>query len=305
MRVTIFLCLIGFAIGQDDPKMIRLDQQRKYLQGDLKMNPASLLDKTRNAILSQRRKWPNGVIPYEISPTDFSANERKLIQTSMRRIMQGTCIKFIPRQSHSDYVLIRSSNDGCYTTNVGYARGVTEISLESSRGPDCMHNVVIMHELLHAVGLWHEHMRYDRDQFVRINYQNVAPGLADQFNIVSASQSSTYNVPYDYTSIMHYGKTAFSVDGRSITTEPLQRQFLNVIGRSRDISSSDLLKVNRMYNCGNNADPTDGAPQPVPVPAPGQTNTCRDLTSACGSYTSYCRTWDVMTSYCRRTCNLC
>lgn len=39
-----------------------------------------------------------------------------------------------------------------------------------------MFHSIIVHELLHAVGLWHEHMRYDRDGFVKIHYENVASG---------------------------------------------------------------------------------------------------------------------------------
>lgn len=40
----------------------------------------------------------------------------------------------------------------------------------------CMDRGIIQHELLHALGFYHEHTRSDRDQYVRINWENVPEG---------------------------------------------------------------------------------------------------------------------------------
>lgn len=40
----------------------------------------------------------------------------------------------------------------------------------------CMERGIIQHELLHALGFYHEHTRSDRDQYVRINWENVPEG---------------------------------------------------------------------------------------------------------------------------------
>lgn len=60
--------------------------------------------------------------------------------------------------------------------------------------------------------------------------------------------SSSLNVPYDYTSVMHYSKTSFmnGTDPTIVTNIPT---FMDVIGQRMDFSDCDLQKLNRLYNC--------------------------------------------------------
>ncbi|CAJ0596169.1 unnamed protein product [Cylicocyclus nassatus] len=60
--------------------------------------------------------------------------------------------------------------------------------------------------------------------------------------------ASTYDVPYDYRSIMHYDKHAFA-NGNRITMRTRDPRYQNVIGNVQDASPSDYLKVCRMYGC--------------------------------------------------------
>ena len=45
-----------------------------------------------------------------------------------------------------------------------------------SVGPGCDKKGIVMHELMHAVGFWHEQSRTDRNKFVEILWENVDKG---------------------------------------------------------------------------------------------------------------------------------
>lgn len=50
-----------------------------------------------------------------------------------------------------------------------------------SIGPNCDTMATVEHELLHALGFWHEQSRYDRDDYVTINWGNIKAGWYFQF----------------------------------------------------------------------------------------------------------------------------
>ncbi|KAM7383200.1 hypothetical protein PAMP_002871 [Pampus punctatissimus] len=74
--------------------------------------------------------------------------------------------------------------------------------------------------------------------------------MEGNFEKVSKEVSSTHGVPYDYMSVMHYGKNAFSngIGSTIVTKDP---KFQDVIGQRLEMSPSDVLELNHLYKCSS------------------------------------------------------
>ena len=72
----------------------------------------------------------------------------------------GGCVKWVERGAETDYVAIKSDNSGCWSM-VGQVSGRQELNLQS---PGCVWSggSTVQHEMLHALGTWHEQSRPDR-----------------------------------------------------------------------------------------------------------------------------------------------
>ena len=57
-------------------------------------------------------------------------------------------------------------------SNVGRSGGAQTVSLDNG----CVHVSIVIHELMHATGFFHEQARADRDDYVIINWDNVQDG---------------------------------------------------------------------------------------------------------------------------------
>ncbi|KAG5833153.1 hypothetical protein ANANG_G00272820 [Anguilla anguilla] len=187
--------------------------------------------------------WPKSVdgnvyVAYIISP-QYDSMDRMTIETGMQDISSGTCVKFVPRSHEADYLDIQPKG-GCWSF-LGVVGGAQPVSLET---PGCMWAGVASHELMHALGFVHEQSRSDRDRYVTILWDNI---LQDQVHNFKKYVTNNLNTAYDYTSIMHYGRYAFSEDGDP-TIVPKPDPFVQ-IGQRDGPSALDIQKINALYNC--------------------------------------------------------
>ena len=68
-------------------------------------------------------------------------------------------------------------------------------------GPTCDKRGVVMHEMLHTLGRWHEHNRPDRDTYVTINRNNIKPGKETKSDTVHQQVLARDGRLYCYTVI--------------------------------------------------------------------------------------------------------
>ncbi|KAM9423365.1 high choriolytic enzyme 1-like isoform 1-T1 [Salvelinus alpinus] len=186
----------------------------------------------------QKSSDGNVYVPFVIS-NQYSARERAVIEGGLQTFAASTCIRFFARTNQRDFVDIQSLS-GCFSF-IG-RRGNGQVVSLSRNG--CVFLSVVQHELLHALGFNHEQTRSDRDSNVQILIQNVIPGMEFNFRKIDTINLGT---PYDYNSVMHYSRFAFSRN-RQPTILPIPDNNA-VIGRATQMSPIDILRINRLYNC--------------------------------------------------------
>ena len=103
----------------------------------------------------------------------------------------------------------------------------------------------VIHEIGHVVGFYHEHSRYDRDEYVQVLLQNVrSPSLRSAFDKL---EGDTLGYGYDYASVMHYGESTFAIQG---TKTLVSKKPPNAPIGGQELSPLDICKINELYKCG-------------------------------------------------------
>lgn len=235
-------------------------------------------------IPGEQFRWPNGVIPFEIQA---GHPDQANILEAIRLVNSRTNLCLRPRTANeTNFVEFITRNDcppnsQCCSSAVG-RQGNGRQTITVTR---CTVGS-IQHEIIHAAGLYHEHTREDRDNFVRILWENILP---DQPNFTprdnfTLQQGTISACAYDYGSIMHYPATAFSTRPNGnpplFTIEATQPIPQGVrMGQRNGLSDCDIRGVNALYptaaGCGNppvggNSNTVTITPEPLGILCPNR-----------------------------------
>ncbi|XP_069077860.1 embryonic protein UVS.2-like [Pleurodeles waltl] len=204
---------------------------------------------TRSALgcYDKRCFWPKSAdgtvnVPYTLSSA-FNADEQAVIASAIQEFTTLTCIRFVQRSVQTDYVNILSV-DGCWSY-LGRVGGPQELSLLKG---GCVTKGITQHELNHVLGFVHEQTRSDRDEYVDIIWKYIPQVYVSNFVKVEP-ETNNLGLAYDYSSVMHYGRYAFTNTSGQPTILP-KPDSTQDIGQRYGLSSLDIVKINKLYDCG-------------------------------------------------------
>ncbi|CCF43382.1 hypothetical protein CH063_03060 [Colletotrichum higginsianum] len=170
----------------------------------------------KRGAMSQWQLWDKGEIPYILEGLQHDLSDN--IRDAMRTWEQNTCIRFLPKKDQAAWVNFKKYDEGCYSQRLGSPdKGEVQvnfdypnaweqmISLGTFKG--CSAPGTAGQTLGHVIGLINEQQRPDRDQFIEVLENRIKKEFLDQFTINPDADTS---VPFDYNSIMLYGRKAFA-----------------------------------------------------------------------------------------------
>uniref|UniRef100_W5KRZ7 Meprin A subunit n=1 Tax=Astyanax mexicanus TaxID=7994 RepID=W5KRZ7_ASTMX len=220
---------------REDILEINLESQRDLFEGDIAVDPR------RNAIVDEKARW-KFPIPYILTDS-LDLNAKGVILQAFEVYRLKSCVDFKPYEGESTYISF-TKLDGCWSF-VGDLHTGQNVSI----GERCDTKAIVEHELLHALGFYHEQSRSDRDDYVKIWWDQIISGKEHNFNKYTDDFITDLNTPYDYESIMHYRPLSFNKEPDIPTITTAIPAFNEIIGQRLDFSAIDLERLNRMYDC--------------------------------------------------------
>lgn len=248
----------GMAIFEGDIILARNSQELEKLSSEPKVpgeNQPTVKPIVRAIVRTgDEYRWPRAEIPYTIQST--LPNQQR-VWDAIKHWEERTPIRLIPRtntnaQYYPNYVsFIRyipgqdeNPEEVYHCSSPVGMQGAGEQNIILS--DQCTTGAAV-HEIGHTVGLWHEQSREDRDDFIRIVWDNIDPNMIHNFSqhIVDGDDIGEY----DYCSIMHYDVMAFSKN-RQPTIEALQQNPCGTpdrLGITDVLSDGDVAAATELY----------------------------------------------------------
>ncbi|XP_042211938.1 blastula protease 10-like [Homarus americanus] len=199
--------------------------------------------RVRRKAADSTQLWPDAIIPYTFLAPE---PEKKIVLEGLAHWEKHTCLRFLTvNDTHLPHLQFRKLS-GCRS-----GVGIEETSGQNiSIGDNCNKVGIVVHEVGHAIGFYHEIRRPDRDDHVVVNEKNI---LKDElFNFYKLHWLDV-SIKYDLSSVMHYHTLEWSTNERTTvaTKDPTLQGLIGLWKResSMGLSHRDKLLANKIYGC--------------------------------------------------------
>ena len=156
-------------------------------------------------------QWSRGRVPILIDGS-FTFFERNEIDNAITQWTNNSALTFVTRTTEPDFITIvrGGPGSGLFSDFIGRKGGQQIINLEAG----AFNAGVVIHEIGHAIGFYHEQSRTDRDNAIVVHYNNVVPndpGTIYQFQTYTErGEAGAQLGAFDFGSIMLYSSFDFS-----------------------------------------------------------------------------------------------
>merc|ERR1719244_238023 len=224
----------------------------------------------------------------------LSRSDTEIVMKAMKQIEEQTCIKFTredPQPGKTWLAITRESTSGTnecqgqYIADTYYGKDVegpgtvfwgswgscfggayaypgartgsnqlmviSQVTLRDTQSSIGL----IVHELLHNLGVGHTQKRPDQKENIIVNWENIqeSDSAKYQYTMCEGDRCLTLGTPYDCMSIMHYEDWGFT-NGNGPTMTPLDPENCDLSSSKNVLTSNDITLLKKMYCDGNSGE---------------------------------------------------
>jgi len=238
------MSLLGEAITVDDVQritscMLNEDVDLSFEEEEANPDPVEADPDSRQL----SAYTPNGQQKFCFHSSCYARCQKATRLAAISLEEQIPCISFREVDcGNGEDIMIRADYQGC-----SFSSSKQQINLAKG----CQFKAIVEHQILHSFGMVHEHRRFDRDQFISIQWKNINASKTKQFNKERRAFTGSM---YDVLSIMHLPRHAFSRNG--LDTITVKKSYLTrVIGQAHGLSELDAKQMCLQYGCKDTCNP--------------------------------------------------
>ncbi|KPJ03594.1 Zinc metalloproteinase nas-14 [Papilio xuthus] len=207
-----------------------------------------------NMVYYKDKIWPLGIVMYGVDEKLRTKSDYSLLKYAMTTIELGSCVVFQEIDTNDGVLTPKNylwySNDGEDVPLLGFREGKQSINLETMVHGAPGHAAHVLVNLMRALGVPMMSNRFDRDNYVTIDWKKIQKGKEHHFE--RAPVSAWIATPYDFESVTHAPANYMCGDcdlgGQSV--KPLQDHLWQrtlSMGHANQMSNSDSKLLDLLY----------------------------------------------------------